>query len=81
MLARLDVLVVALSVAGGSMLIENSHRIDTGAADEGLVAAAPALCRDEPTAERYDLNTQAAFEGGDASEPDESDTARPCSAD
>jgi hypothetical protein len=79
MLARLDVLVVALSVAGGSMLIENSHRVDTGAPDEGLVAAAPALCRDEATAERYDLNHQAAIEGGDAGETDEA--ARPCSAD
>jgi hypothetical protein len=81
MLARLDVLVVVLSVAGGSMLIENSHRVDTGAPDEGLVAAAPALCRDEP-AGRYDLNGQMASEGrGDAREPDDADATGPCPAD
>jgi hypothetical protein len=81
MLARLDVLVVVLSVAGGSMLIENSHRVDTGAPDEGLVAAAPALCRDEP-AGRYDLNGQMASEGrGDAREPDDADATDPCPAD
>ena len=42
MIARLDALVVAMSVLGGSMLIENSHRVDTGAPDEGLVATSPA---------------------------------------
>jgi hypothetical protein len=81
MLARLDALVVVLSVAGGSMLIENSHRVDTGAPDEGLVAAAPALCRDEP-AGRYDLNGQMALERrGDAREPDDADATDPCPAD
>ena len=81
MLARLDVLVVALSVAGGSMLLENSHRIDTGAPDEGLVAAAPTLCQDE-RAGRYDVNRQIALEGGgDAREPDDADATGPCPAD
>jgi hypothetical protein len=56
MIARLDALVVAMSVLGGSMLIENSHRVDTGAPDEGLVATPPALCRDEPA--RYGVSRE-----------------------
>jgi hypothetical protein len=39
MVARWDAILVAASVAGGSMLIENSHRVDTGAPDEEVVAA------------------------------------------
>jgi hypothetical protein len=38
MVLRWDVIVVAAAVAGGSMLIENSHRLDTGAPDEEVVA-------------------------------------------
>jgi hypothetical protein len=38
MVARWDALLVAAAVAGGSMLIENSHRLDTGAPDEEVVA-------------------------------------------
>jgi hypothetical protein len=38
MVARWDVLLLAGVLAGGSMLIENSHRLDTGAPDEEIVA-------------------------------------------
>ncbi len=38
MAARWDVILLATAVAGGSMLIENSHRLDTGAPDEEAVA-------------------------------------------
>jgi hypothetical protein len=37
MVARWDVILLATAVAGGSMLIENSHRLDTGAPDEEVV--------------------------------------------
>jgi hypothetical protein len=36
--ARWDAILLATAVAGGSMLIENSHRLDTGAPDEEVVA-------------------------------------------
>ena len=39
MVARWDVLLLAGVLAGGSMLIERSHRLDTGAPDEEMVAA------------------------------------------
>jgi hypothetical protein len=38
MVARWDAILLATAVAGGSMLIENSHRLDTGAPDEEVVA-------------------------------------------
>jgi hypothetical protein len=38
MAARWDAILLATAVAGGSMLIENSHRLDTGAPDEEVVA-------------------------------------------
>jgi hypothetical protein len=38
-----DMLLVAAAVACGSMLIERSHRVDTGAPDEAI-ASAPADC-------------------------------------
>jgi hypothetical protein len=38
MVARWDVVLLAAVLAGGSMLIENSHRLDTGAPDEEVVA-------------------------------------------
>jgi hypothetical protein len=41
---RWDTLLVAVAVAGGSMLIESSHRVDTGAPDDEVVATAPADC-------------------------------------
>ena len=51
MVARWDALLLAGVLAGGSMLIENSHRLDTGAPDEEVVAAS--TC-DGVVAERYD---------------------------
>ena len=39
MVARWGAILLATAVAGGSMLIENSHRLDTGAPDEEIVAA------------------------------------------
>ncbi len=41
---RWDTLLVAVAIAGGSMLIENSHRVDTGAPDDEVVASAPVNC-------------------------------------
>jgi len=38
MAVRWDAILLATAVAGGSMLIENSHRLDTGAPDEEIVA-------------------------------------------
>jgi hypothetical protein len=38
MAVRWDAILLATAVAGGSMLIENSHRLDTGASDEEIVA-------------------------------------------
>ncbi len=39
MAVRWDAILLATAVAGGSMLIENSHRLDTGAPDEEAIAA------------------------------------------
>ena len=38
MVARWDVMLLAAVLGGGSMLIENSHRLDTGAPDEEMLA-------------------------------------------
>ena len=51
MVARWDALLVAAAVAGASMLIENSHRLDTGAPDEEVVATS--ACGDGLAGERY----------------------------
>ena len=50
MAIRWDALILASVLAGGSMLIENSHRLDTGAPDEEIVAAS--MC-DSVAGERY----------------------------
>jgi len=39
MAARWDVILLATAIAGGSMLIESSHRLDTGAPDEEVAAS------------------------------------------
>jgi hypothetical protein len=39
MVARWDALLVAGVLAGGWMLLEHSHRVDTGAPDEEVVGA------------------------------------------
>jgi hypothetical protein len=46
MLIKWDTLLVAVAVLGGSVLIENSHRIDTGMPDDEVTATAPAACID-----------------------------------
>jgi hypothetical protein len=51
MAIRWDALILAGVLAGGSLLIENSHRLDTGAPDEEMVAAS--TC-DGVAAERYE---------------------------
>jgi hypothetical protein len=38
MLGRWDAILLAAAVGGCSLLIENSHRVDTGAPDEEVVA-------------------------------------------
>ena len=40
MIARWDVLLVAAVIAGASMMIESSHRVDTGLADDAMAAPA-----------------------------------------
>jgi hypothetical protein len=50
MVARWDVLLVAAVLSGGSVMIENSHRVDTGLADAPAAAALPACA--EPAAGR-----------------------------
>ena len=46
MLIKWDMLLVAVALVGGSVLIENSHRIDTGRPDDDVTATAPAACAD-----------------------------------
>jgi hypothetical protein len=43
-MARWDMLLAIAAVAGGTMLIEDSHRVDTGAPDDEVTASAPADC-------------------------------------
>jgi hypothetical protein len=54
MVVRWDALLLAATMAGGSMLIENSHRLDTGAPDEEVMASS--TCRDDQVAARYGWN-------------------------
>jgi hypothetical protein len=53
MILKWDALLLGAVLLGGSMLIENSHRIDTGSADE--VAALPACT--EPSGDRADASS------------------------
>jgi hypothetical protein len=46
MLIKWDTLLVAVALVGGSVLIENSHRVDTGTPDDEVTASAPAACVD-----------------------------------
>jgi len=57
MIARWDALLLAAVLSGGSMLIENSHRIDTGAADDAMAtlpACAPSVADRADTASASD---------------------------
>jgi hypothetical protein len=45
------------------MWIESSHRLDTGAPDDSLVATPASECRDDPVADRNAINRGFAIEG------------------
>jgi hypothetical protein len=62
MIARWDVLLVAAVLSGGSMLIESSHRIDTGLADDAMAptctepGAAATGARDDASDARFSVS-------------------------
>jgi hypothetical protein len=66
MVVRWDALLLAAVVAGGSMLIENSHRLDTGAPDEEVVASS--TCGDDQVATRYGWNSRTVLDSNDGVE-------------
>ena len=49
MFPKWDAVVLAATLLGGSVMIENSHRVDTGAPDD-VVAEAPATACDDADA-------------------------------
>ncbi|HEY2135135.1 MAG TPA: hypothetical protein VGH49_04565 [Xanthobacteraceae bacterium] len=71
MFARLDAFVVALSVLGGSVALENSHRLDTGAPDDGLVASASTACEDSAS-DTYRVSRQSGFDSAMVADSSES---------
>ncbi len=86
MLIRWDSLLVAVAVAGGSMLIENSHRIDTAAPDDDVMATAPDACMEAHTAALYGWNREMISQADEGYEVagDDAAAARPpsvCSSD
>jgi hypothetical protein len=72
MLIRWDTLLVAVAVVAGSVLIENSHRIDTGMPDDDVTATAPAAC--------IDTQVTASLASGDGDSGDVRDSAAAPSA-
>jgi hypothetical protein len=66
MLIKWDTLLVAVAVVGGSVLIENSHRIDTGRPDDDVTATAPAACADTEIAVRIVSGSQEDDASGEA---------------
>jgi hypothetical protein len=78
MVARWDVLLLAAALAGGSMLIENSHRLDTGAPDEEVVASS--TC-DSAAAERYDWKPFTLPSGDTGDEAEAAPTPSGCPSD
>jgi hypothetical protein len=66
MVVRWDALLLAATVAGSSMLIENSHRLDTGAPDEEVVASS--TCRDDQVAARNGWNRRMLADSDDSVE-------------
>ena len=62
MLARLDAVALALALLAGAMAIEDSHRIDAGAPDDGLVASAPGVCAQDQAPDDVDRDRHAAFD-------------------
>jgi hypothetical protein len=66
MVVRWNALLLAAVVAGGSMLIESSHRLDTGAPDDQVVASS--TCHDDQLAMRYGWNRRALVDSDDGVE-------------
>jgi hypothetical protein len=62
MVARLDAVILALTVLGGSVMIEDSRRVDTGAADE-LAAAPASACREDRVFEPAVAERETGFDG------------------
>jgi hypothetical protein len=63
MLIKWDTLLVAVAVLGGSVLIENSHRVDTGMPDDEVTATAAAACIDTQVTATLASGDQAADDG------------------
>jgi hypothetical protein len=62
-MVRLDAVALALSLLAGAVAIEDSHRLDTGAPDEGLVAAAPGACSEDQMRAAIARERRVAFDG------------------
>jgi hypothetical protein len=77
MFARWDAILLAATLAGGSMLIENSHRLDTGAPDEEVVATS--TC-DAVAAEVYNWKPLALPEADASDEPPAAQVPPGCTA-
>jgi hypothetical protein len=77
MFMRWDTLLIAAAVAGTSMLIESSHRIDTGAPDDEVVATAPDACIEAPAATLYGWNRPTLSQSDEGVEATSDDAAVP----
>ena len=53
MFPKWDAVVLAATLLGGSVLIESSHRVDTGAPDDEIAVASSTACED---AEAYQMS-------------------------
>ena len=53
MFPKWDAVVLAAALMGGSVMIESSHRVDTGAPDDEVAAASTTACED---AEAYQMS-------------------------
>jgi hypothetical protein len=62
MVGRLDALALALALLAGTMAVEDSHRLDAGAPDDGLVAAAPNVCEQDQASGDAVRDRRAAFD-------------------
>jgi hypothetical protein len=77
MVAKWDAILLATVLAGGSMLIENSHRLDTGAPDEEVVATS--TC-DALAADSYAWKPLTLPEQDESDEPDVAPTPPGCTS-
>jgi hypothetical protein len=63
MLARLDAVALVFALFAGTMAIEDSHRLDAGASDDGLIAAAPAsTCEQDQAQASAERDRRVAFQ-------------------